>query len=412
MGGHVHPRAIGGRILDRQMKVLLALFGVAAAVIAWRFVAGIGPVSNMNDGYAWGIWEPVNVVVFTGIGAGAYSVGLLCYLLNRGRYHPLVRPAVLLGAIAYTLGGSSIIVALGRWWNVYWLALPAMWNLSSVLLEVAVCVILYVCVLWIEVLPAVLDGAAQNGKGRRRAWARRWSRRLSRAMPYVIALAMVLPSMHQSSLGGLMLLAGSKLHPLWHTPLLPLLALVSCLSMGFGAVVVLTSLMRHAWNAKQDRELFADMSKVNGFLLLLFVALRLGDLAWHGKLGLLLVPDLHLLVFALELALFVVPAVMFFSERVRQSARALVAGAAAAVAAGSAWRIDTFLTCYDAGESWKYVPSFGEIAVTVGMAALGAAAFIVISRLFPVVVVQETRLSYPAAPRPERRRGRSVEAHA
>ena len=160
MSAHVHPRPIGGAILDRAMITLLALFGVAEAVITYRFIAGIGAVSNMNDGYAWGIWEPVNVVVFTGIGAGAYSVGLLCYLLNRGHYHPLVRPAVLLAAIAYSLGGASIIIALGRPWNMYWLALPPMWNLSSVLLEVAVCVIAYVCVLWIEMLPAVLDGAA------------------------------------------------------------------------------------------------------------------------------------------------------------------------------------------------------------------------------------------------------------
>jgi Ni/Fe-hydrogenase subunit HybB-like protein len=134
------------------MACLLAMFALACVVIAYRFVAGIGAVSNMNDGYTWGIWEPVNVVVFTGLGAGAFSVGALCYLLNRGHYHPLVRPAVLLGAIAYTLGAASSASPSGSPWNIYWLALPTMWNLSSVLLEVAVCVITYVCVLWIEML--------------------------------------------------------------------------------------------------------------------------------------------------------------------------------------------------------------------------------------------------------------------
>jgi Ni/Fe-hydrogenase subunit HybB-like protein len=230
-------------------------------------------------------------------------------------------------------------------------------------------------------------------------------------MPYIIALAMVLPSMHQSSLGGLMLVAGSKLHPLWHTALLPLLALVSCLSMGFGAVVVLTTYMRHAWNAKQDRELFSDMSRVNAGLLILFAALRLVDLALDGKLGLLLVPDWHLLFFALETALFLVPAAMFLSRSVQRSARRMYAGAVMAVTAGALWRIDTFITCYDAGERWRYVPSFGEIAVTVGMAALGMAAFILVSRRFPVVVVQETRLQYRAARRAEPKARPRVEAH-
>jgi Ni/Fe-hydrogenase subunit HybB-like protein len=388
---HAHARPIGGKLLDRPMMVLLALFGVAAAVIAYRFVAGIGAVSNMNDGYTWGIWEPVNVVVFTGIGAGAYSVGLLCYLLNRGEYHPLVRPAVLLGAIAYLLGGASIVVALGRYWNMYWLAVPAMWNLSSVLLEVAVCVVVYLLVLWIEVLPAVLEGTAAAGAGARSERARRWGARLGKAMPYIIALAMVLPTMHQSSLGGLMLVAGPKLHPLWHTALLPLLALLSCMSMGIGAVVMLSALMQHGWNARQGKRILVDMSRVNGALLLLLCALRLADLALHGKLHHLAVADRHLFFFALETACFLVPAALFFARRVQQHRRALVAASAATVVAGALWRVDTFLTCYDAGGGWRYFPSFGEIAVTVGMAALGGACFILVSRLFPVVVVAEPR---------------------
>ncbi len=390
MSGHHHrPRPIGGPLLDRWMITLLALFGLAEGVIVWRFIAGIGAVSNMNDGYAWGIWEPVNVVVFTGIGAGAYSVGLLCYLLNRGQYHPLVRPSVLVGAIAYSLGGASIIVALGRPWNMYWLAVPGMWNLSSVLLEVAICVIAYVCVLWIEMAPAALDHAASSAHPRWSAFGRRWSPRLAKAMPYIIALAMLLPTMHQSSLGGLMLVAGPKLHPLWHTSLLPLLALVSCLSMGLGTVVVLTAAMRHSWNAKHDHEILVDMCRVNGGLLVLFAGLRLADLAATGKLGLLLVPDFHLVFFVLEMGLFLLPAFAFLTRRA-ESQRVRVAGAAMALLAGALWRVDAFLTCYNGGESWSYWPSWGELAVTVGMGAFGVAVFIAMSRLLPVVVVQET----------------------
>src|SRR5512138_1175122 len=180
---------------------------------------------------------------------------------------------------------------------MYWLAIPGMWNLSSVLLEVAVCVCAYVCVLWIEMLPALLEHQATSHHPRRSAFARRWGARLARAMPYIIALAMLLPTMHQSSLGGLMIVAGPKLHPLWHTRLLPLLALVSCLCMGLGAVVVLIHAMKHAWNAKHDHEMLVDVSKVNGGLLLLYAVIRLGDLAANGKLGLLLVPDFHLIMF-------------------------------------------------------------------------------------------------------------------
>jgi Ni/Fe-hydrogenase subunit HybB-like protein len=398
MSAHDHPKAIGGTILDPLMKKLLAVFAVAAAIMLYRFAVGIGPVSNMTDGFTWGIWEPVNVVVFTGIGAGAFSVGLLCYLLNEGKYHGLVRPAVLVGAISYTLGASSILIALGRPWNAYWLPWLPYWNLSSALLEVAVCVMAYVCVLWVEVLPAVLEGAAASRSPRWSAIARRWGPRLAKAMPYIIALAILLPTMHQSSLGGLMLIAGPKIHPLWHNALLPTLFLVSCLSMGFGAVVVLVNVLNLGWNARQDQKLFAGLSKANAALLVLYSVLRLGEIVVNGKLRYLGLNG-PTAWFVLEMALFLVPAAMFFSPKVQANRGRLFGAALLAVAAGAVYRVDTYLTMYRpvgwtaAGEphaaGWNYFPSLGETLVTVGMAAVGVAVFVLVSRLFPVVVVED-----------------------
>jgi Ni/Fe-hydrogenase subunit HybB-like protein len=389
MSGHEHPKAIGGKLLSPLMKVCLGLFGLSVLVMAYRFFAGVGPVSAMSDGYAWGIWEPVNVVVFTGVGAGAYSTGLLCYLLNKGKYHPLVRPAVLLGAIAYSLAGSSIIIALGRYWNVYWLFLPGVWNLGSVLLEVAACVMTYVMVLWIEVLPAVLEGAADSKHPTWSKIGKKWGPVLAKAMPYFIAAAMILPTMHQSSLGGLMLIAGPKLNPLWHTALLPTLALISCLAMGYGAVVALTNILKYTWNGQADQRLFADLSKVNGGLLFLFVVVRLVDIAAHGKLKYLGVLDFHLFFFVVETALFLVPAFMFFSKKVQRN-RGLTFGAALlSVLAGALWRVDAYLTAYNGGDGFEYFPSLGETTITVGMAAIGVAVFLFVARLFPIVAVED-----------------------
>ena len=39
---------------------------------------------------------------------------------------------------------------------------------------------------------------------------------------YLIIAGVVLSCLHQSSLGTLMIIAGSKIHPLWQTPVLPL----------------------------------------------------------------------------------------------------------------------------------------------------------------------------------------------
>lgn len=398
MSAGEHPKAIRGRILGRPVEILVAVFCVAAGVITYRLFAGIGAVSNMTDGFTWGIWEPVNVVVFTGIGAGALGVGLLTYLLGRGEYHGLVRPTVLLGAICYTLGGASIMVALGRYWNALLLPVVPFWNLRSALLEVSVCVVAYVFVLWTEVMPSVLDRAAASASPR---WSRigaAWGWRLQKLMPYVIALAIVLPVMHQSSLGGLMLIAESKVHPLWHTALLPLLFLVSCLSMGYGAVVVLVTLLRLAWNAEHDRALFARMSKVNAWLLVFYVALRLGDLAWAGKLRLLR-PDFFGVLFLAEMVLFLVPAVMFLTPAVQRNRGHMLGAALLALAAGAVYRVDTYLTVYRPAPGWRYFPSLGELAVTIGMAAIGVVVFAVVCRLFPVVAVEEAqKREAPSAP--------------
>ncbi len=388
MSAHDQPKAIRGTILTRRMEILLAIFGISTLVMGYRFIAGVGAVSNMTDGFTWGIWEPVNVVVFTGIGAGALGVGLLTYALNRGEYHGLVRPAVLLGAICYTLGGSSIMVALGRYWNALLLPVVPFWNLRSALLEVAVCVMAYVCVLWIEVLPAILERAAASPSRRWSAIGMKWGWRLQRLMPYVIGLALVLPVMHQSSLGGLMLIAESKVHPLWHTALLPTLFLVSCLSMGYGAVVVLVTLLKLAWNAKADGRLLRRMSRVNAWLLIFYVVVRVGDVAWSGKLRLLRA-DFFTFLFLAELALFLAPAVMFLVPAVRRNPGRMFGAALLALAAGAVYRVDTYLTVYRPAPGWNYFPSLGETMVTVGMAAIGVALFVLICRLFPIVVVEE-----------------------
>ncbi len=388
MSAHELPRPIGGRLLASPMPLLTAVFGLSAAVIVYRLFAGIGAVSNMTDGFTWGIWEPVNVVVFTGIGTGALAVALLTYLFNRGEYHGLVRPTVLLGAICYSLGGASIMVALGRYWNALLLPVIPYWNLGSALLEVAVCVLAYIMVLWVEVLPAVLDGAAASASPVWSSIGRRWGRRLAWAMPYVIALAIVLPLMHQSSLGGLMLLAESKVHPLWHTALLPLLFLVSCLSMGYGAVVVLVTVLQLEWSARADLALFDRISRVNAVVLLGYVVLRLGDLAGSGKLRLLGLDGFSLL-FYLELALFVAPGVLLLRPATRASLGRTFGAALLAVAGGALYRVDTYLSVYRPAPGWSYFPSLGELAVTIGMAALGVAIFIVVCRLFPVVTVRD-----------------------
>src|SRR4029079_12084690 len=163
-GMSVQAQPVGGRILTRPFSVLAALFGVAAVLILVRLGLGLGRITAMSDGYPWGLWIAFDVVTGTALACGGYSVALLVYVMNKGKYHPLVRPAILTSALGYTLAGPGVGLDVGRWWSIWHVPLYVWrWNLDSVLLEVALCIMSYMCVLWIELSPAFLERAEQMG---------------------------------------------------------------------------------------------------------------------------------------------------------------------------------------------------------------------------------------------------------
>ncbi len=149
---------VGGPIFTRGFRVLAGVFALGAVFILWRLFAGLGAVSALSDGYPWGLWIAFDVVTGTALACGGYAVALLVYILNKGRYHPLVRPAVLTSALGYTIAGLSVAIDVGRPWYIWKVPLFAWrWNLSSALLEVALCIMAYVVVLWIELAPAFFE---------------------------------------------------------------------------------------------------------------------------------------------------------------------------------------------------------------------------------------------------------------
>ena len=376
-------RPLGGTLLTPGGKLALTLAALALGFAAVRLFTGLGPVTAMNDGYPWGVWKPLNVVTFTGIGAGALGLALVVSIAKRGLYHPLVRSAVLTGAIAYTLAGLSVIVDLGRWWTVWALLVPTFWNLSSVLLEVALCVMAYCAVLWIELVPALLERLASGRDGRLRRLAMVVRPRLDRALPYVLAAAVVLPFMHQSSLGSLFLVAPTKLHPLWYSGWLPVLFLVSCLVMGFGAVIVVDTLTHHAFRRAHDTRLHSQLSLVMAILALAFVAIRMADVAWSGALGAL--HGWRGVLFLTELALFAYPALRLLGRWYRSNAGRVFWAAQLAVMGGALYRFDTYLGAFMPGAGFRYFPSVGELVFSLGLAGAGVALYLALARALPIL---------------------------
>src|ERR1043165_3241101 len=100
MRTHVlRPEPVGGPILTKPFKILGALAVVGVALVLFRFAAGLGAATSLNDGYPWGLWIAFDVVTGTALACGGYPMGLLVHIFNKGKYHPLGRPAILTSAL-------------------------------------------------------------------------------------------------------------------------------------------------------------------------------------------------------------------------------------------------------------------------------------------------------------------------
>ena len=381
-----HFRPVGGPILTGTFLVSAAVFIVSVAILIWRFIVGLGPTTAMNDLYPWGIWITYDVVVGTALACGGYAVALLCDVLNKGKYHHLIRPAILTSALGYSLAGVSVIIDLGRYWNVWKVPLLWNWNRNSVLLEVAICIMTYVVVLWIELAPAFLEKWEEDAPWQ---WLRNLALKihpwLNKILIPLLALGILLPTMHQSSLGSMMLIAVHKLHKLWHTPMLPLLFLLSCIVMGYAAVVFETALADKVFDLPRETKLLAPLSIVMVVVLFAFLAVRIGDLALRGRLGLIFRFDFYSFMFLLEMALFVIPAVLLIFRRFRYNPGVEFLCAMMMMSAGLLYRFDAFLVGFKPAPNAAYFPSIPEMFVTLGLVAFEVMAYLFIVKIFPIL---------------------------
>jgi Ni/Fe-hydrogenase subunit HybB-like protein len=389
-----HTRPLGGPILTKSFRLVLFLSLTAFAIVFWRLIAGLGPTTALSDGYPWGIWIAFDVVTGTALACGGYAVAILCYVLNKGQYHPLVRPAILTSALGYTIAGVSVVIDVGRYWLLYGVFMPWRWNLNSVLLEVALCITAYIFVLWIEFSPVFLHRLAASGTGRLAEAARKVSRFLDRGLVFILALGMLLPTMHQSSLGSLMLVAGNKLHGFWHTPWLPLLFLSSCMAMGYAIVAFESLLGSVSFRRPAETAMLRSLAKVTIALQLFFLALRFWDLAASGTLETFAF-DKHGILLVIETALFLSPVLLLVWGRPAGNARLFVA-AVLLLSAGALYRFDTYLIAFDPGPGWSYFPSASETMVTLGFVATEVAIYVALVKRFPVLSGAEVEQPAPS----------------
>lgn len=356
------------------VAVLGALMAIGLAVAIVRFINGIGAVSNLSDGRGWGLWISFDLYCGVALAAGGFTLAGTVYIFNLKKYYPIVRSAILTAFLGYLMVIVALLVDLGQPWRIWHIMIY--WNPHSPLFEVGWCVLLYTTVLTLEFSPNVFE-----------RFNLKTPLRLIRAIqiPLIIA-GIVLSTLHQSSLGSTLLLMPDKIHPLWFTPILPILFLLSAISVGLAMVMVESSLGSKALGHHVDLEVLAGLGRALPYFLGLYLVVKLGDLTVAGELGLILSSGLYTLLFLVEIVGGVIaPLVLLALPAVRQSRTALFWSALLVVLGLVLNRINVSLIALAPRSGTLYFPHPMEFAVSIAVVSAGILAYTLANRYLPIV---------------------------
>jgi len=354
-------------------KVLLAIIVWGAACAVVRFAGGIGSIANINNAYPWGWWVGYGIMTMIAMGGVGFTITGLVEILGVHRYHSFLRPAVLMGLLCYTSAITMLMVELGRPWKV-WMVLVS-WAPTSALYEVGWCAFLYLNVLVLEFIQVPVE---QLGWGR--------VLRILRVMYIpIMLLGVTLSHLHQSSLGTLMTLIPHKINILWWSDLLPLLFLFSAMMAG-PAMAILEHLAAARWLGFAPRlDLLAGLARIEAWLVGLFLTFQMGDLVYRGAVGAMLSGTWFALSFWVEIGFgLLLPLVLLLLPEVRESQRGLATACGLVVVGVLLHRLNVAVIGLRVRHWESYIPSVGEIAITLGITAAALFAFGWLARILPI----------------------------
>jgi len=259
------------------ISIPIMLLGLG--LIVYRFVNGIGSVTNLTQETPWGIWIGFDVVTGVAFAGGAYVLTFMVYILKMNKYHSIVRITVLNGFLAYVFYAGALLLDLGRPWNVINPIIGNNFGTSSVLFLVAWHFMLYMLAELIEFSPAIAEWLG----------AKRVHKILSGMTIAAVIFGITLSTLHQSGLGALYLMAKDKIHPLWYSEFIPVLFLVSSIFAGLSMVIFEGTISHKVFssqisdkNHKAEKGILHGLSKICAGAMFAYFFLQLLVFI-HGK---------------------------------------------------------------------------------------------------------------------------------
>ncbi|MDO8716177.1 MAG: Ni/Fe-hydrogenase cytochrome b subunit [Dehalococcoidales bacterium] len=355
------------------ISILLILAILGLVLVVRRFLYGLGAVSNLSDGRPWGFWISFDLYTGVALAAGGFTMAGAVYIFNLKKYHPVVRPAILTAFLGYILVILALLVDIGAPWYIWHPMIYQNWH--SPLLEVALAVMTYTLVLALEFSPAVFERLNWHAP-----------MRVIRAIqiPLVVA-GIAISTGHQSSLGTMLLLMPEALHPLWYTPILPILFLTSAIAVGPAVVILESTLSSKVFGHKLGSDVLSGLAKAISYILGLYLVLKIADLAVRGDLGLIFsASPVNLLWWGEMIIGVILPMIIFFMPGVRQSSRGIFVGALLVILGLIFNRFNVSMLALAIRPGYAYSPHWMEVGISAGLVAWALLVIWLAFRFLPI----------------------------
>ena len=358
--------------------ILVALMAIGFVVAMVRFVLGIGAISNLSNTYPWGLWISFDIYTGIAISSGAFLLAAAVYIFDIKELRPLLMPSVLTALIGYFMEVLALMVDLGRPERIF--NMLFFQNYTSWMLVVGLCVMIYLAILAVEFAPVAFKGLKQE----------KWAALARRFMKPAVILGVMVSTIHQGSLGALLLIQSSKLHPLWWTPLLPVMFFVSSISIGLAMIIFESSMSSRYFGRGLEIHLLEKLGKAIPVALGVYAVLRFAQLILSGNASHLFGSGLHSVLFWAEIIIgVIIPLILFASAANRKNPRVLLTGAIVLLLGMILNRFNVSWFGIQRLEDVSYIPSLAEISISAAIFSFGIMAFGLAARYLPLFEDEE-----------------------
>lgn len=338
-----------------------------------RYIYGIGSISNLSDEMPWGLWKGLNIFGGVALAAGGFVITAIIYIFNLKMFRVLLKPLILMSFLGYLTVIVSLLIDDGRPWNI---VMPLIfWNTKSVMWEVSWCVATYTLVLFLEFLPIVLEKL--GFKKTINLWAR--------FIPPLVFVGVILSTLHQSSLGTLLVIVPHKIHKFWYSQILPLLFFLSAIVLGLSTINLVICIYKNRLEKIKRERLSLSISNFIIVMFSFYLIVRAADIFWKSSLSDVFSFSFPSMLLLTEYLLFgIIPLFLLLLKKKEPQSSTFFLANLFIVLGVVLNRVNVSIIAFQMVNGAEYFPHFLEIVVSISIFLIPAYIFNIAVKKLPL----------------------------